>query len=221
MVAHVERALGIVHIRRDELRVLDAAILQYLLHHIHDNNALRPRDTVALLLAVAEAAGTLVGFPEHAVAKVALGVLGDGAVDNFDFVGAREDDLVLKRAESRAHDLDLALGALDADRGTGGVLAIGVGGYLDGCHGNAHAAVLRKVADNARRLISSGVVLINGGDNGGSLLVSFGLNMVQRLEHPSQGVDAQIQQSATSQFEVDHTVRVREPNCAVVLALSK
>src|SRR5690606_9901381 len=105
---------------------------------------------LALLAAVAQAARALVGLPEHALAPaVALGVLGDGAVDDLDVAaGVLLDDAVLQWAVGGAHDLDLARRALDADRRAAGALAVDVAGDAQRRERDAVALVVGELHDD-------------------------------------------------------------------------
>jgi hypothetical protein len=77
-----------------------------------------------------------------------------------------------------------------------------------GC--DTDALVLWELADDARRLVCASSVFVDGSDDVRRLLISFRLNVIQRLEDPSQGIDAEIKESTTCKIRVDHTVRVRE-----------
>jgi hypothetical protein len=57
-------------------------------------------------------------------------------------------------------------------------------------------------------LVGAGGVLFERGNDGRGLTCGFGLGVVEGLEYPGQGVDAQIEEGASSQVGVDHTVRV-------------
>ena len=193
------------------MRVRDAALLQRLLHHLHDDDRLAPRHGRALELAIPQAPRALVRLPEHAVAPAVRGVLGDRAVDDVDRAAAvLLDDFVLQRAVRRAHHLDLALGALDLDGRAAAVLPVRVGAEPHGRQADAHGLVLGELEDYASRLVGSGVVLVDGGEDLGRLLLRLRLDVVQCLEHPGQGVDAKIEQCAAREVEVDHPAGVGE-----------
>lgn len=70
--------------------------------------------------------------------------------------------------------------------------------------------MLWKLQDDARHLISSSGILVDGRHNLRLLLLLFGLAVVQDLVEPGQGVNTQIQQRAAGQVRVHHSVVVRE-----------
>lgn len=154
---------------------------------------------------------------------VDLVVKGNGAVDNLDLFVALLDNLVLRGSERGTHDLNLALGALDADGRASAVLAVGVGRNLDRGGGDTSSLVLGEVAEHARRLVGAGPVLVHDGEDLGGLLLAFGfgLYVIQRLEYPGEGVDTQIEQCTTGEVEVHHAVSVGEVDGSVLIALSK
>lgn len=222
LVASVKGALGIVDISGDEFGVLDAAVGEGLVHDLHDGNALAPGHRVALLLTVTETASALIGLPEHTVAPVALGVLGDGVLDSLHLVvSILEDKLILEGSVRGASQLDLALAALDADGRASRASAVGVGADLDRCSGDTHALVLREVDNHGSGFVRTGSVLVDGRDHLRGFLFSFGLNMVQRLEQPCEGVDAKIKQRTASKIEVNHAMGVGEAHDAVFVAFAK
>lgn len=153
------------------------------------------------------------------MAVVHLGILGDRAIDGVDITVALADDLVLRGAEGGTKDLDFALGALDSDRGAGRVETVGVGGHLDRGGGNARHLVLGEVAHDARRLIGAGAVLVDGGEDIGRLLVL--LEVIQCLEDPGEGVNAEIEERTAREIQVDHAVGVGILDGVVVLAIRK
>lgn len=217
--AGVKRALGIKDIRGNQLRVSNIALLESRVHSLHDGNALAEGEGGTLLAAIAEAAGALIGLPEHTVAVVDLGVLGDGAVDSLNVGISEADHLVLGRAECRAKDLDLTLGSLDTDGRAGRLVVVGVGGGSNGGGGNAGHLVLGEVADDAGGLVGASSVLVNGGQNIGRLLLL--LEVVESLENPSEGVDTKIKKGTTGKIHVDHTVGVGVVERAVILAVGE
>lgn len=125
LIARVERALGVIHIRGNQLRIRDATLPQRLLHRLHDDDALLPGQRGALQLAVTQAPSALVRLPEHAVAPVvARRVRGLGDVKRLG-LAVLLDHPVLGRPVGRGEDLDFSLGSLDAD-GRDDVLGVGV-----------------------------------------------------------------------------------------------
>lgn len=168
LIARVERALGVVHIRGNQLRIRDAALPQRLLHRLHDDDALLPGQRGALQLAVAQAPSALVRLPEHAVAPVvARRVRGLGAVDRLG-LAVLLDHSVLGRPVGRGEDLDFSLGSLDSD-GRDDVLGVGVCAH--GRRGDADAVVAGEAADDGRVLVCTGGVLVAGSNHGWGLLV--------------------------------------------------
>lgn len=210
--ARIQWALGVEDVGCDEIRVFDASLLQRLVHDLHYHDALGQRERVALLLTVPQAPRDLVGLPEHAHAEAALPVHGDGAVDDLDLaVAVLLDDLVLRGPVGRAGDLDLAKGALDLDGGAAAVLAVGVGGDAQRRQGDALRLVTWELHDDGRRLVRTRLVIrLDRGEGLGRLLLGLGLQVVEDLEHPCEGVDAQVEQRTACEVDVDHAVLVGE-----------
>jgi len=118
----------------NSLRIPQPILPPHLIHRLHNNNALLPRQHLALQLPIPQAARALVRLPEHAVT-------GDIARDPLELevsqraarVGFCGDQRVGCGAVGWALHLNLAERALDPDRGAGGALGVRVMGDLDGC----------------------------------------------------------------------------------------
>ena len=95
----------------------------------------------------------------------------------------------MRRAESRTRDLDFAFCALNADRGTGCVVPVWVGGDAEVCESNAMGGV-RAVGgggegeDHGGFLVGAGGVLFDGGGDGGGFAVGGRDGVVEGLETP-------------------------------------
>ena len=216
------RVLG----RLNLVRVSHAVLLAHFIHDLHDDNTFLQAFILALLSAFLERKCTLIGFPEHTV-TLSLGVLilaeaigkarslARAGLDKlfllYSTVG--ENELGLGRAVGRVEDLDFTLVALDADGWASAAFAVGVRGCAESGGSNAVgiATELRGTGEGDQHgghFVGAGGVLLEGGNNGGCLACGFGLGEVEGLEDPSQGVDAQIEESASSQVGIDHAVRV-------------
>ena len=120
------------------------------------------------------------------------------------------DELGLRGAVGRVEDLHLTIRTLDADRWTSSALSIGV------C-GNAHTGGSDTVRiatllawegkQHARVLVRASLVLANCAKHAAWWLRVL-LCGVECLEDPGEGIDSEIQQSATSKVGVDHAVGV-------------
>lgn len=134
----------------------NAILLPHLVHDLHDDQALCQWLVLALLAPISQRKRALIRLPEHAVAFALLvqnpaGLVAEPVVPATPAPGAGlwpfllldrviavgEDDLRLRRAERRVHDLDFALGALDAHGRASRALSIGIGGRADARGGDA------------------------------------------------------------------------------------
>lgn len=110
------------------------------------------------------------------------------------------DDAVVRGSVGGPVDLNLAFGALDADGGFGGVVAVDVGGDAEVGQGDAVRLVRGGVGaagaagegqDDGGVFVGAGrSVFGNGGGDGGGLAGGGRDGVVEGLETPGYGVDA-------------------------------
>jgi hypothetical protein len=215
-----------VFCRLNLVRISHAVLLAHFIHNLHDNNTLLQTLILAFLSTFLERKRTLVGFPEHTM-TLSLGVLviAKAIVEARAFAGTGvseflvlhsavgKNELGLCRAVGRVEDLDFALVALDADGWACATLAVGVGSCAESGGGDTVgvAAEFGRAGEGEQHgghLVGAGGVLFERGNDGGGLTGGFGLGVVEGLEYPGQGVDAQVEEGASSQVGVDHAVRV-------------
>ena len=235
----LHRVLG-----RLDLVGIDQPILPpHLIHRLHNHQTLLVRHALTLQPPVAQTPPTLIRLPEHAMPRNLTLVLLDIRALLLGPLSTRirpalrpvlADDAVVCGAEGGPVDLDLAFGALDADGGFGGVVAVDVGGDAEVGQRDAVRWVGAGAAGAAGEGQDDGGVFVgagggvfgDGGGDGGGLARGGGDGVVQGLETPGYGIDAHwgryqcegvlggtggwrartVEESTAGQVHVDHAV---------------
>lgn len=195
--------------RLDHLGIDQPILLPDLIHRLHNHHTLLMRHALTLQLPIPQTSPALVRFPEHPLPRnLALMLLDMRPLLLRPLIMPIRpalrpllvNDAVTRGSVRGPIDLNLALGALDADGGFGGVVAVDVGGDAEVGQGDAvrwvrggvgAAGAAREGQDDGRVFVDARAgVFGDGGGDGGGVAGGGWDGVVEGLETPGYGVDA-------------------------------